>query len=56
LERDWIYFVLIALGAGLVFVLFRRGRYGRTRVVLIVCAIAVGITYAILFKMLDRSL
>ncbi|MEQ8440858.1 MAG: hypothetical protein RIM33_09585 [Alphaproteobacteria bacterium] len=56
MDRDWLYFALVALGAGIVFALFRRGSYGRTRVVLIACAVAVGITYFILFRMLDRSL
>ncbi len=49
MERDWMYFVLLGFGAVFVWMLFRSGGIGGTKTSLIACAIAAGITYAVLF-------
>jgi hypothetical protein len=56
MERGLIYFSVVAMGAILLAVIF-RGRAGGTRrgmlSTLIACAIAVALTYMILFKLIQ---
>lgn len=52
MERDALYFGMIALGAVIVWGMFRRGRATGGKAALIVCMIAVGIAYALLFRMM----
>jgi hypothetical protein len=55
MERDALYFGMIALGGLLVWALFRRGRSTGGKVALVACMIAVGIAYALLFRMMGAG-
>lgn len=52
MERNGLYFLLIALGAVILWALFRRGGTPVGRMSMIACAIAVGIAYAVLFGLM----
>ncbi|MEQ8830929.1 MAG: hypothetical protein RLW87_14105 [Alphaproteobacteria bacterium] len=52
MERDMLYFGLIAGGSVLLWLAFRRGLPSRGRMSLIACGIAVGIAYLLLFKLM----
>jgi hypothetical protein len=51
MERDGFYFLLVALGAVVLWALFRRGSTPIGRMSMIACTIAVAIAYAVLFGM-----
>ncbi len=52
MERDMLYFGLIAGGAVLLWLAFRRGLPSRGRMSLIACGVAVGLAYLLLFRMI----
>ncbi|MDW3205257.1 MAG: hypothetical protein R8L07_06895 [Alphaproteobacteria bacterium] len=53
MERDLLYFGLIAGGAALLWLVFRRGMPARGRMSLIACGVAVGLAYLLLFGMIE---
>ena len=56
MDRGMVYFGLVALWAVLLIMMFRRRASGAGRSMLstlIACAIAVALTYMILFKLMD---
>lgn len=55
MERDPLYFGLIAGGAVLLWLVFRRGLSTKGRMALIASAVAVGLAYIILFRLLPSG-